>query len=236
MTFTDRDLRDQILTATHASDGTYDVDAILAEIIEKHGAVDVEGIDTGEFWTIVGKHYTDETTTSRVAGELLTPIITLAALVADDLDRLGAAPVAWVRADFSMENGRHGGLTRQAQAWAEEWGRFPADLGAAPAAAAFLRSLPALAARAETLGGDDRWELEPSDEITTLLRETFFVDADVIAYRQFADAEDVRQGKHPRAAANLVSWAWEHFLTGYAEALRADLDEARALLAARGAE
>lgn len=54
--FTSRDLRDQIVTATDASDGTYDVDAITEEIIEKHGAVDVDTIDTAEFWDIVGKH------------------------------------------------------------------------------------------------------------------------------------------------------------------------------------
>ncbi|PWG13877.1 hypothetical protein DF268_08370 [Streptomyces sp. V2] len=56
MTFTSRDLRDQIITATDASDGEYNIDAILDEIIEEHGAVDIDTLDTGEFWAIVGKH------------------------------------------------------------------------------------------------------------------------------------------------------------------------------------
>lgn len=58
MTFTSRDLRDQIVTATDASDGDYDVDAIVEEIVERHGAVDVDTFDTDEFWAIVGKHAT----------------------------------------------------------------------------------------------------------------------------------------------------------------------------------
>lgn len=56
MTFTSRDLHDQIVTATDASDGKYDVDAIVEEIVEKHGAVDIDTLDTNEFWAIVGKH------------------------------------------------------------------------------------------------------------------------------------------------------------------------------------
>lgn len=60
MTFTARDLHDQIVTATNASDGEYDVDAITAEIVERHGAIPVDDIETGEFWEIVGKHARDE--------------------------------------------------------------------------------------------------------------------------------------------------------------------------------
>ncbi|MEV4672754.1 hypothetical protein AB0K34_13950 [Actinomadura sp. NPDC049382] len=60
MTFTSRDLRDQVARATDASDGEYDVPAIVAEIIERQGgAVPVDDIETGEFWEIVGKHATD---------------------------------------------------------------------------------------------------------------------------------------------------------------------------------
>ncbi|GAX57353.1 hypothetical protein [Streptomyces olivochromogenes] len=58
MTFTSRDLRDQIVTATDASDGEYDVDAIVEEIVAAHGAVDIDTLDTDEFWAIVGKHAT----------------------------------------------------------------------------------------------------------------------------------------------------------------------------------
>lgn len=57
MTFTARDLRNQVVTATRdGADGEYDVDAIVAEIIEQRGAVDIETIDTDEFWDLVGKH------------------------------------------------------------------------------------------------------------------------------------------------------------------------------------
>ncbi|MFF7837535.1 hypothetical protein ACFZC6_01675 [Streptomyces ossamyceticus] len=58
MTFTSSNLRDQIVTATDASDGECDVDAITEEIIEQHGAVDIETLDTDEFWAIVAKHAT----------------------------------------------------------------------------------------------------------------------------------------------------------------------------------
>lgn len=57
--YTSRDLTDQVTRATDAADGTYDVPAIVAEIIEQHGAVDIETLDTGEFWAVVGKHATD---------------------------------------------------------------------------------------------------------------------------------------------------------------------------------
>ena len=58
MTFTSRDLRDQITTATDASDGEYDVDAIVVEIIANYGTVNIDTLDTDEFWAIVGKHAT----------------------------------------------------------------------------------------------------------------------------------------------------------------------------------
>jgi hypothetical protein len=59
MTFTSTDLTAQVRTATDASEGAYDVDAITAEIIERHGAVDVDTLDTDEFWTIVMNHSVD---------------------------------------------------------------------------------------------------------------------------------------------------------------------------------
>ena len=58
MTFTARELRDQVVTATNASDGEYDVDAITEEINQTYGAVDIDTIDSDEFWAIVGKHAT----------------------------------------------------------------------------------------------------------------------------------------------------------------------------------
>jgi DNA-binding transcriptional regulator YdaS (Cro superfamily) len=56
MTFTSSDLRDQVTTATDASDGEYDVDAIVEAIIERHGAVPVDDLDSDEFWGIVMEH------------------------------------------------------------------------------------------------------------------------------------------------------------------------------------
>jgi len=53
---TSTDVRAQVVIATDASDGEYDVDAITAEIIERHGPVDVDSLDTEEFWQILGKH------------------------------------------------------------------------------------------------------------------------------------------------------------------------------------
>lgn len=51
--FTSSDMRNQIQTATDASEGTYDVDAILADLQDAHGTVDVDTIDTDAFWAVV---------------------------------------------------------------------------------------------------------------------------------------------------------------------------------------
>lgn len=59
MTFTSADLRDQVRTYTDASEGSYDVDAIVEEIVERHGAVPVDDIDADEFAEIVLKNATD---------------------------------------------------------------------------------------------------------------------------------------------------------------------------------
>lgn len=59
MTFTSRDLRDEVVRACDASDGTYDVDAIVAEILERYDARSVDSLPTEEFWEIVGSHATD---------------------------------------------------------------------------------------------------------------------------------------------------------------------------------
>jgi hypothetical protein len=53
---TSNDMRDQIQTATDASDGTYDIDAILADLQDAYGTVDIDTIDTDAFWTIVLAH------------------------------------------------------------------------------------------------------------------------------------------------------------------------------------
>jgi len=56
---TDRDIRDQVRQATDASEGIYDVDAIVRRIVSTYGRVSIEGIDTYEFWTLVMAHNTD---------------------------------------------------------------------------------------------------------------------------------------------------------------------------------
>ena len=55
-TFTSQDMRDQIVRATDASDGEYDVDAILDDLIGTHGAVDIDTLSTEEFWSVVMIH------------------------------------------------------------------------------------------------------------------------------------------------------------------------------------
>lgn len=58
--FTQTNLRDQITAATDASEGTYDIDAIVEEIQNTYGTVDIDTIDHREFWNIVAKHATDQ--------------------------------------------------------------------------------------------------------------------------------------------------------------------------------
>jgi hypothetical protein len=50
---TSNNMRDQIRTAVNASDGEYDVDAILADLQAAHGTVDIDSIDADAFWTVV---------------------------------------------------------------------------------------------------------------------------------------------------------------------------------------
>lgn len=50
------EMRDQIKTATDASDGTYDIDAILADLQDAYGTCDIDSIDAGAFWTTVLAH------------------------------------------------------------------------------------------------------------------------------------------------------------------------------------
>lgn len=45
--------------ATDASDGTYDNEAIVAEIVDKYGMVDIDTIEHDDFWDIVIKHAID---------------------------------------------------------------------------------------------------------------------------------------------------------------------------------
>lgn len=91
MTFTASNLRDQIVRATDASDGEYDIDAIAEEILQQHGAVDIETLDTAEFWAIVGKHAADENTppaTVTIDVQTLAALQMAAKFVLDHADRI----------------------------------------------------------------------------------------------------------------------------------------------------
>lgn len=56
MTITTREMRDQVRTATDASDGTYDVDAITDELRDQFGLVNIDSIPADDFWTTVLAH------------------------------------------------------------------------------------------------------------------------------------------------------------------------------------
>lgn len=53
---TSNNMRDQIRTAVNASDGDYDLDAILADLQDAHGTVNIDSIDAAAFWTVVLAH------------------------------------------------------------------------------------------------------------------------------------------------------------------------------------
>ena len=62
---TDRDMADQVSAAIRASGesdvaGTYDVDAIVAAIIEDCGRVDIDAVDNGLFWHFVARFHRAE--------------------------------------------------------------------------------------------------------------------------------------------------------------------------------
>lgn len=53
---TSHDMRDQIRTAVNASDGEYDIDAILTALQDTYGTTDINDIDPTAFWAVVGAH------------------------------------------------------------------------------------------------------------------------------------------------------------------------------------
>jgi hypothetical protein len=59
VTITDRDIREKVAVAVGVN-GTeaegIDIDAVVAEIQQKHGLVDIDTIDHDEFWEIVRRH------------------------------------------------------------------------------------------------------------------------------------------------------------------------------------
>lgn len=126
MTFTSRDLRDQVTTATEASDGTYDVDAIVEEIVERHGAVDVDTLEHDEFWAIVAKHAVDGKAAVITLYETNSDLLILARnAVAWSMGAPGASP-GYLEGTFAED----------AQAWADgDWepgesdGQQPTEIG-----------------------------------------------------------------------------------------------------------
>lgn len=126
MTFTARDLRDQVTTATDASDGTYDVDAIVTEIVERHGAVPVDSLEHDEFWALVARHVVAEEAAEIVLYETNSDLLVMARnAVAWDMGAPGASP-GYLEGTFAAD----------AQAWADgDWepgesdGQHPTQLG-----------------------------------------------------------------------------------------------------------
>ncbi|HEY8926073.1 MAG TPA: hypothetical protein VIU64_16930 [Polyangia bacterium] len=53
---TDHDMRDQVLAALGTYADEHDVEGIVEEIHRTHGLVDIETVDTAEFWKIVERH------------------------------------------------------------------------------------------------------------------------------------------------------------------------------------
>jgi hypothetical protein len=126
MTFTSHDLRDQVVTATDASDGTYDVDAIVAEIVDRHGAVPVASLEHDEFWAIVAKHAVDPEAVMITLYETNSDLLILARnAVAWDMGAPGASP-GYLEGTFAED----------AEAWATDvWdpntgdGQMPTEIG-----------------------------------------------------------------------------------------------------------
>jgi hypothetical protein len=59
MTITDRNIYAQVSIATEASEGSYDVDAITAAIVQRYGLVDIGTIEHDAFWALVAEHAND---------------------------------------------------------------------------------------------------------------------------------------------------------------------------------
>ncbi|MFE5332581.1 hypothetical protein ACFRCG_40005 [Embleya sp. NPDC056575] len=58
MTITSRDVTNQVTRSLDGREDDYDVDAIVADIIEAHGAVDIDTIDSDAYWATVAEHHT----------------------------------------------------------------------------------------------------------------------------------------------------------------------------------
>ena len=67
-----RDMRDQVQTATDASEGDCDVDAIVETLQSIYGTVDIDTIDAEEFWIVVMNH--SQTTQAEEAPSATKPV------------------------------------------------------------------------------------------------------------------------------------------------------------------
>ena len=53
---TDRDMKNQIADTLGSEGADFDIDGIFAEIHRVHGLIDIDGLDSSEFWAIVERH------------------------------------------------------------------------------------------------------------------------------------------------------------------------------------
>lgn len=58
MTFTDRDLREQVTASLGTDGGDFDVPGIVDEIQAVFGTVPLDEVPTGAYWEIVAQHAT----------------------------------------------------------------------------------------------------------------------------------------------------------------------------------
>lgn len=56
MTFTDRDMRDQVAIALGGYTAEYDMEAIVDDVQARYGTVDIDSVPDDEFWAIVERH------------------------------------------------------------------------------------------------------------------------------------------------------------------------------------
>lgn len=56
MTFTDRDMREQVIRALGIDAVNFHIEGIVDELQRKFGTVEIDHIDSGLFWEIVQKH------------------------------------------------------------------------------------------------------------------------------------------------------------------------------------
>jgi len=56
MTITDRDVRGQVAAALTTGGEGVDIDAVTRDIVSTYGLVDIDSIESEEFWELVRRH------------------------------------------------------------------------------------------------------------------------------------------------------------------------------------